>query len=98
VLLHGYRYGQTERALKWGYRERFAQQALGHNSRAVHHAYSKHAEVTVPSLDDWERQWKQNSQKIIKPAVVQVDFQARNATPSGTECDAPAAVACQAGG
>ena len=32
-----------------GYPERFAQQALGHNSKAVHHAYSKHAEVTVPS-------------------------------------------------
>jgi hypothetical protein len=40
------------------YPERFAQQALGHNSKAVHHAYSKHAEVTVPSLDDWEKQWK----------------------------------------
>ena len=57
-----------------GYPERFAQQALGHNSKAVHHAYSKHAEVTVPSLDDWEKQWKQNPQKIAKPAVVQVDF------------------------
>jgi hypothetical protein len=30
------------------------QQALGHNSKAVHHACSKHAEVTVPSLDDWD--------------------------------------------
>jgi hypothetical protein len=29
----------------------------GHNSKAVHHAYSKHAEVTVPSLDDWEKGW-----------------------------------------
>jgi hypothetical protein len=34
------------------YRERSAQQALGHDSKAVHHAYSKHAEVTVPSLDN----------------------------------------------
>ena len=36
--------------------ERFAQQqqALGHNRKAVHRAYSKHAEVTVPSLDDLE--------------------------------------------
>jgi hypothetical protein len=25
---------------------------VGHNSKAVHHAYSKHPEVTVPSLDD----------------------------------------------
>jgi len=39
--------------LKCGYPERFAQQALGHNSKAVHYAYSQQAEVTVPSLDDW---------------------------------------------
>jgi hypothetical protein len=37
------------------YPERFAQQALRHNSKAVHHACSKHAEGTVPSLDDWEK-------------------------------------------
>ena len=24
-----------------------------------HHAYSKHAEVTVPSLDGWEKGWKE---------------------------------------
>jgi len=53
VSLHSYRYAWAERALKCGYPERFAQQALGHNSKAVHHAYSKHAEVTVPSLADW---------------------------------------------
>jgi hypothetical protein len=40
----------------------------------VHYAYSKHAEVTVPSLGDWEKQWKKNPQGIVKPAVVQVDF------------------------
>ena len=55
VSLHSYRYAWAERALKCGYPERFAQQALGHNSKAVHHAYSKHAEVTVPSLADWEK-------------------------------------------
>ena len=59
VSLHSYRYAWAERALKCGYPERFAQQALGHNSKAVHHAYSKHAEVTVPSLDDWEKGWKE---------------------------------------
>jgi hypothetical protein len=31
--------------------------ALGHNSKAVHNAYAKHAEVTMPSLDDWEKEW-----------------------------------------
>ncbi len=75
VTLHSYRYAWAERALKCGYPERFAQQALGHNSKAVHHAYSKHAEVTIPSLDDWEKTWQQNPQQIIKPAVVQVNFQ-----------------------
>jgi integrase len=54
VSLHSYRYAWAERALKRGFPERFAQQALGHNSKAVHRAYAKHAEVTVPSLADWE--------------------------------------------
>jgi hypothetical protein len=79
------------------------QQALGHNSKAVLHAYSKHAEVTVPSLDDWEKEWRkaesggqktenrprtedrgqksegggQGQVQMPKPAVVQVDFKAR---------------------
>jgi hypothetical protein len=30
--------------------------ALGHDSKAVHRAYSKPAEVTVPSLDAWEKE------------------------------------------
>jgi hypothetical protein len=55
----------------------------GHNSKAVHHAYSKHAEVTVPSLDDWEKQWNRRAEDggrrtddaMPKPKVVPVDFQ-----------------------
>jgi integrase len=61
VSLHSYRYAWAERALKCGFPERFAQQALGHNSQAVHRAYAKHAEVTVPSLDDWEKDWREGS-------------------------------------
>jgi hypothetical protein len=34
------------------YPERFAQQHLGRNSKAVHHAYAKDADVIVPSLED----------------------------------------------
>ena len=60
--------------MKCGYPERFAQQALGHNSKAVHHAYSKHAEVTVPSLDDWEKEWQENPQHNMKPKLLPVDF------------------------
>jgi integrase len=74
VTLHSYRYAWAERALKCGYPERFAQQALGHNSKAVHHAYSRHAEVTVPSLDDWEREWKENPRGTKKAQVVTVEF------------------------
>ena len=72
--IHSYHYAWAERALKCGYPERFAQQALGHNSKAVHHAYSKHAEVTVP-LDDWEKQWKKDPRGVQQPKVVAVDFQ-----------------------
>ncbi|HZQ46362.1 MAG TPA: tyrosine-type recombinase/integrase [Verrucomicrobiae bacterium] len=73
VTLHSYRYAWAERALQCGYPERFAQQALGHNSKAVHHAYAKHAEVLVPSLDDWEKNWNKGRQTN----VVSLDFQPR---------------------
>jgi hypothetical protein len=36
---------------------------LGYNSKAVHRAYAKHAEVTVPSLADWEKDWQKNAQR-----------------------------------
>src|SRR5258708_23328119 len=75
VSLHSYRYAWAERALQRGYPERLAQQALGHNSKAVHHAYSKHAEATVPSLDDWEKQRNKNPQSIKQPKVQARAFQ-----------------------
>jgi integrase len=55
VSLHSYRYAWAERARKCGYPERFAQEALGHNSKAVHRAYARHAQVTLPSLEKYER-------------------------------------------
>jgi integrase len=55
VSLHSYRYAWAERARTAGYPERFAQEALGHNSKAVHRAYAKRAQVTLPSLDKYER-------------------------------------------
>ena len=75
VSLHSYRYAWAERALKCGYPERFAQQALGHNSKAVHHAYAKHAEVTVPALEDWEKDWKKDPQARRQAKVVSLNFQ-----------------------
>jgi hypothetical protein len=37
-------------------------------------AYAKHAEVTVPSLDDWEKDWQENPQRSVQPKLVPVDF------------------------
>jgi integrase len=74
VSLHCYRYAWAERALKCGFPERFAQQALGHNSKAVHRSYAKHAEVTVPSLDDWEKEWGKNSKCSVQPKLLPVSF------------------------
>jgi len=45
VTLHSYRYAWAERARKAGYPERFAQATLEHNSKAVHRAYAKAANV-----------------------------------------------------
>jgi integrase len=56
VSLHSYRYAWAERAKEAGYPERFAMQALGHSSKAVHRAYAKKAQVTVPPLEDYEKQ------------------------------------------
>jgi len=55
VTLHSYRYAWAERAKVCGYPERYAQEALGHNSKAVHRAYAKKAKVKIPALEDYER-------------------------------------------
>jgi integrase len=54
ITLHSYRYAWAERARKVGYPERFAQEALGHNSKAVHRSYAKKAKVIVPALEEFE--------------------------------------------
>ncbi len=54
ISLHSYRYAWAERARTVGYPERFAQEALGHNSKAVHRAYAKKARVDLPSLEEFE--------------------------------------------
>jgi integrase len=55
VSLHSYRYAWAERARQAGYPERFAQEALGHTSAAVHRAYAKGAKVNIPSLEEYEQ-------------------------------------------
>lgn len=59
VTLHSYRYAWAERAKAAGMPERFAMENLGHNSKAVHRAYSRKAEVKIPSLEEYEN-------KIVK--------------------------------
>ena len=58
------RYAWAERARKAGYPERFAQEALGHNSKAVHRAYAKKAEVVIDSLEQWEHKMKEKVVEI----------------------------------
>jgi integrase len=55
VTLHSYRYAWAQRAREAGYPERFAQEALGHNSIAVHRAYAMKAKVKLPSVEEYER-------------------------------------------
>jgi integrase len=59
VSLHSYRYAWAERAKVAGYPERFAQESLGHNSKAVHRAYARKAQVLLPALEDYEREQQQ---------------------------------------
>jgi integrase len=55
VSLHSYRYAWAQRARLAGMPKRFAQEALGQNSGAVHQAYADVPEVRVPSLSDYEK-------------------------------------------
>ncbi len=68
VTLHSYRYAWAERAKVCGYPERFAQLALGHNSKAVHRAYARNAQVTLPPLEDYER--KMAAESVVVPLPV----------------------------
>lgn len=83
ITLHSYRYAWAERAKTAGYPERYAQEALGHNSKAVHRAYARHAEVTLPALEEYER-------KSTGRKVVPVRFNgAASSAPAATEATSP---------
>jgi integrase len=66
VTPHSYRYAWAERAKTAGYPERFAQEALGHNSKAVHRTYAKRALVRIPSLEEYE---KRNERHAAAPSA-----------------------------
>jgi len=69
--------------------------------RLVHHAYSKHAEVTVPSLDDWEKGWKEKLKaetlKLEMPElkVLPVNFRSAPVETRDGSADARALVSTQ---
>jgi integrase len=68
VSLHSYRHAWAQRAKACAYPQRFAQEALGHNSRAVHEAYAKGALIILPALEEYEQ--IQTSKVIpLRPAV-----------------------------
>jgi integrase len=54
VTLHSYRYAWAERSADSGYPERYAQRAMGQNSKIVHRAYAKKAQAQLPSLEEYE--------------------------------------------
>ena len=76
VSLHSYRYAYAERARRAGYPLRFAEEALGHNSKAVHRAYARHAEIRVPCLEDWEQ--------VMQAKTLVVDFNTLSEPPALT--------------
>jgi integrase len=72
VTLHSYRYAWAERARKAGYPRRYAEEALGHNSKAVHAAYASKAQVVVPSLEEYE-------EAMLKKKIMPVEFRSTEA-------------------
>ena len=82
VSLHSYRHSWAQRAKACGYPQRFAQDALGHSSRAVHEAYAKGAFVIVPPLDEYESiaQRKVIAMPLRLTLSEQTDYVPRNQT------------------
>jgi integrase len=87
VSLHSYRYAWAERAKTAGFPQRFAQEALGHKSQAVHAVYGKQAQVRVPCLEDWERQMKD---KVVKMEFADSSNVEPAAKKPASPCDSPA--------
>jgi integrase len=66
VTLHSYRYAWAERSANAGYPERYAQRALGQNSKIVHRAYARKAQGQLPSLEDYENLLNSGKNVILK--------------------------------
>jgi integrase len=70
VSLHCYRYAWAERARTVGYPERYAQEALGHKSAAVHRAYARKAQVLLPPLEEYEKRAKVGNVLFMQPEPI----------------------------
>jgi integrase len=74
ITLHSYRYAWAERAKAAGYPERYAMEALGHNSMAVHRAYAKNAQFKLPALEEYETSAVQRMFPYLSMGVCGVTF------------------------
>lgn len=74
ITLHSYRYAWAQRAAEAGYPERWAQQALGHGSKAVHRAYARKAEATVPTPEAWLKEIEEKARKEAEEKTIKVEF------------------------
>ena len=69
VTMHSYRYSWAERAKMAGYPERYAQEALGHKSQAVHRSYAKRAKMMLPPLEDYEKNAERRQPELAPTGV-----------------------------
>lgn len=75
ITLHSYRYSWAQRAKAAGYPQRYAQQALGHASKAVTEAYAADAQFILPSLEEFEK-------RTAQAQVISVDFPGQPEAPT----------------
>lgn len=69
VTLHCYRHAWAKRAKLAGFPERYAQLALGHNSRAIHEHYAGVDEASIPALEDYEAKESVRSKPNDPPPI-----------------------------
>jgi integrase len=73
VSLHCYRYAWAERARRCGYPLRFAQEALGHKSEAVHRSYARQGAGEIPPLEQYEAEQKKKIVALpVAPALAPI--------------------------
>jgi len=101
ICLHSYRYSWAERARAAGYPERYAQEALGHQSNAIHRAYAKRAHVELPPLEQYEKRPTPSAPQpnVIpsapQPNIIPLPSPDTAATATGTTTNNPAAQPAQ---